>query len=409
MREYGQAWTRVVGEWLERVPPFGQLRSNTRRGMVAGAVLGMLVALLVGLLMGWLRRGWSGALVGGLSSAPVGALLGGLVGAVWGRRRWPQEGKATLEVEMDGNPGHYAPGEQVTGSLCLRAANTLFFRGGQASLVCRGFFSYDQTDEQRPDEPQFVRETHTYLTTDADVMPALVLRRGATMHYPFTFTLPADGLSTHMGHVCSVRWSVHGQVEAPGLDPIEGHHEVTVNALPPSIAVTSEGFQTTVRTQPCQLVLTLAQAVCAEGETVRGRARVDVLQQFGVLEVRAVLLRIEHTPRGRDHRVYISGWDPEAEAYDGHSTPGGHGTTYLWLEDEVTLSGPTSFMPPQTVSLPFEFVLPHQVRPTFATQEGSVIWKVGVLISRQFEPDIRAFHEVLVHTGTTPATDLAGV
>ncbi|NLG29053.1 MAG: hypothetical protein GX557_14165 [Chloroflexi bacterium] len=406
MSKIGQAWTRAVGEWLEHIPPFGQLRSNTRRGLVAGATLGVIVGLLAGVARGWYLRNLGGALVGGLSTALLGALVFGLVGALWGRARWQQQGTATLEVELDRNPGRLAPGDEVHGSLHLRAGNTLFFRGGRASLVCRGFYSYDQVDSEHPDEPSFVRETQTYHVSELDVIPPHVLRRGASAHYPFQFVVPGDGLPTHFGHVCAVRWSLHGLVDAPGLDPIEARREVMVEAVPPAIEMAGQSYSTTVHAQPCQLVLTLGEAVCAEGEVVRGRVRLDARDAFGVSEVRAVLLRIEHTPHGRDHNVYISGWDAEAEAFNGHSTPGGHGTTYLWLEDETILSGQATLNAPQTITYPFEFVLPQQVRPSYRAPEGSVTWKVGVVVTRPYEPDIRAFHEVVVHTGMAAVHDL---
>jgi len=401
----GQAVVRAVAAWLERVPPFGQLRSNTRRGLVTGAMIGFGAALCVGALLGGLRRGWGGALVGGFSSGLVGTVAGGIVAAVWGRFRLPQEGSATLAIELDGAQGSYAPGEEINGALHLAAANTLFFRGGEVSLVCRGFFTYDQISEQNPGQPEFVRDTHNYFVSEAEAIPPQVLRRGAHAHHPFHFTIPADALPTHLGHVCSVRWSLHALAELPDLPPLEARREVTVEALAPAILSTGEGYQATTHAQPCQLVLTLARAICSEGGRLQARARLDALEPFGVAEVRAVLLRIEYTPRGRDHLVYVSGWDPVAEAYNGHSTPGGQGTTYVWLEDETVLLGPTTLNPPQTMTLPFEFTLPQQVRPTFHAPQGSVTWKVGVIVGRLHEPDVRAFHEVIVHTAMSPTPE----
>jgi hypothetical protein len=393
-----QAVARTLAAWLERVPPFGQMRGNTRRGLVTGAGLGWLTALAVGALLGGLRRGWGGALVGGLSSGLIGMLVGGLVAAIWGRYRLPQEGSATLAIELDGARGHFAPGDEISGSLHLAAANTLFFRGGEVSLVCRGFFTYDQLDDEHPGQPQFVRDEHAYSVVALPAIPPQVLRRGAHAHYPFRFTIPADALPTHMGHVCSVRWSLHALAEIPDLPTLEARREVLVEGATPALASDNGSYQATTRAQPCHLVLTLARAVCCEGERLQARARIDALEPFGAAGVRAVLLRIEHTPRGRDHLVYVSGWDPVAEAYDGHSTPGGHGTTYVWLEDEKPLLGPATYIPPQTMTLPFEFTLPEQMRPSFDTAEGSVRWKVGVVVSRLSEPDVRAFHEVVVYT-----------
>ena len=95
-----------------------------------------------------------------------------------------------------------------------------------------------------------------------------------------------------------------------------------------------------------------------------------------------VLLRIENTRAGDDHTVFIDRWDPETGRFQGERQPGGQGTTYVWLEDEVALGTGLHFGIAETENLPFSITIPAQMRPTFATPQGSVTWKVGVLLSR---------------------------
>ncbi len=237
-------------------------------------------------------------------------------------------------------------------------------------------------------------------------MPAGIIRRGSVRRYPFRFSIPRDALPTHHGHICSIRWTMHAIVDAPDVPSIEAHREILVGAAAPAVRPNPEGYQSVASSQASQLVLSLPRAVYAEGERLSGRVHVSVSGRCDVAEIRALLLRIESIPRGPDHSVYVVGWDPTSESFRGQRRPGGKGTTYIWLEGEVKLSGPLTLEPPQSATFPFTIDIPAQQRPSFSTEEGRVMWKVGAIVSCSGRPDIRAFHEAIIHTGVSKISQI---
>ncbi len=399
-------WARAALAAAERMPFLGWLQSSTRKGMLLGALFGGSFLLLVGGILGGLNRGVGGVVIGALSGLLGGGALGALIGSIWGTVRFPQEGLATVSIELGKDGGRYAPGDTVSGYIEVSAANTLKVEGGKVYFICRGFYSYDKMDEDESKGPQFVRESRQYLVQHADVIPVGVIRRGTSQRYPFSFDIPRDALPSHHGHICAVRWSLHALLEAPDVAPIESHQELIVDALAPGLQAMPGGHQSLTPSQICQLALILPQAVYAEGETVSARAHITPLESFHAEELRAVLVRIENTPMGDDHTVYVDGWDPVSGLFRGTRQAGGKGTTYVWLEDDVSLGGPISFGIADSVTYPFTLQIPVQWRPTLSTKDGRVIWKVGLVLSRSDHADIRAFHEIIVHTGVPQLAEI---
>ena len=399
-------WRDTAMDVLERIPPFGQLQSGTRKGILAGGAIGALFLLLAGLVGGSVNRGLSGALIGGVSGAATGLLFGSMVGAALGTKLFRQGGHATLAIHLDDRNIQFAPGETVSGYVEIKVDNTLGFRGGKAYLICRGFYVYDELKDNDSQRPEFVRESHHYLVREADIMPAKVLRRGTSERYRFSFAVPQHALPTHHGHICSIIWTMHATADVPDLPMIETDREILVETTPAAPSATAEGYQSINHTRACQLALTLPRVVYAEGECIQGRILVSAQERLEIEEIRVVLLRLEHTPKGDNHFVYVLGWNPETGLFDGKRRPGGQGTTYVWLENETQLGGPLILEVPQTEVFTFEMDVPAERRPTFSTREGRVTWKVGVVVGRVAHTDIRAFHEVIVHTGAPHVAEI---
>lgn len=401
---FSKRWARAALAAAERIPFLGWLQSNTRKGLLLGALLGGLLLLALGGLLGGLNRGPSGAVIGALSGSLLGAALGGLVGAIWGSMHLPQEGAVSASIDLERDDNRYAPGDTVSGYVEVRAENTLKLNGGKVYFICRGFYAYDKVDESQ--RPEFVREPRQYLVQHADIVPATVVRRGTSQRYPFRFTIPSDALPSHHGYICTIRWTLHVLLEAPDIGPIEARRELIVDAPAPALPPVAGGYQSLTPSPTCQLALILPRAVYAEGETVTARAHITPLESFHADEIRAVLVRIENTPLGDDHTVYVDGWDPASGLFRGTRQAGGKGTTYVWLEDELRLSGPINLEIAESVTYSFALQIPVQQRPTLATKDGKVIWKVGLILSRPGHADIRAFHEILVHTSAPQLTEM---
>ena len=403
---FSKRWLRAALTATENIPFVGWLQSNTRKGLLTGFLLGAFLLLLLGGLFGGLNRGPSGAVIGALSGSLCGGALGGLFGAIWGTLSLPQEGAARVSIALDKDGGRYAPRETVSGYVEIFADDTLKLKGGQIYFICRGFYAYDRMEEDQTQKPEFVRESRQYLVQQANVVPPGILRRGTSQRYPFSFDIPYDALPSHHGYICSVRWTLHVLLEAPDIAPIEVHRELIVEAPVPALPPVPGGYQSLTPSQICQLALILPRVVYAEGEIVTARAHITPLESFHAEEIRAVLLRVENTPLGDDHIVYVDGWDPNSGLFRGTRQAGGKGTTYVWLEDELTLSGPVKLEIAESVTYPFSLRIPAQWRPTLSTKDGKVVWKVGLILSRPGHADIRAFHEIIVHTGVSQLTEM---
>ncbi len=399
-------WSDSASAQAERLPLLGRLQSGTRKGLLLGAALGMAFLFLLGGVLGGLNRGPGGAVIGAFCGALLGLVLGSIGGAFLGTRYLPQEGHAVVSIELDDPSGRFAPGQTVSGRVRLIAENTLRILGGKAYFACRGFYLADTISENGSSQLEFTREAHEYLVQEANIIPTGIIRRGGAHRYPFRFTVPLEALPTHHGYVCSVHWTLHAVLDVPDIERITAQREIAVEAQPTMLSVSRAEYQSTTSAQVCQMTLSLPRAIYAQGEKVSGRVQITALESFEAADIRAVLLRVESTLRGDDHIVYVNGWDQVTGLFHGERRPGGQGTTYVWLEGEVNLSDVVGFKVAETTTLNFALDLPADWRPTFATKDGRVIWKVGVIISRPERSDVRAFHEIVVHTAEPQFADM---
>lgn len=399
-----RTWLRVVLASAERLPLLRELQTGTRKGALLGAAIGLFLLLPVGALLGHLNRGAGGALIGTISGSLGGLVLGGIVGGILGARHLPQEGDVLLSIELDERKPSFAPGQSLTGHVRVTVENTLRINDAKAYLLCRGFYVHDEIDERNAGQPRFVHRSCEYLLKQADLIPVTTIRRGVSHRYPFRFTIPLNAVPSHHGYVCSVRWTVHALLDAPDISPVHAQQEFLVESAPPVPPKALGERQSIAVSQVCQLILGLPRAVYCEGETVSGHVHITPSRRFDAQEVRAVVLRIENVQASDDHFVYVVDGDPASGTLRGQRRQGGQGTTYVWLEGEDMLSGPLTFRPGQRVTRLFSIPVPSNWRPTLSTEHGSVIWKVGIVVSLAGARDVRAFHEVIVHTGSARVT-----
>ncbi|MFH1084784.1 MAG: hypothetical protein V1772_03355 [Chloroflexota bacterium] len=383
----------------QRIPP------DVRRGVRLGALIAAATCLVVGGIFGALNRGVGGTVIGAVSGALLGTMIGALVGAIMALFYPRGEAGLRITIDVDSAAGRYVPGETITGSVQVSTDGALRTEGGSILLRCRGaFVTMNGTDPANA--PKIESQPRQYLLQQVHTFPPAALRRGQSARYPFSVTIPEDALPTHHGYACSVRWGLLANVDVPGRDTYRAEQELLVEAPPLAIQPSPSGFESARQAEPCRLTLRLARAVCAEGDPLK--AEVDILphESFYAKEVRALLLRIEHTPQGDDHVVYVSRWDPATGHFHGERYPGGKGTTYVWLEDEAQLSGPVHFQKDQAETFACTLSIPAQWRPTLLAKEGEVIWKACAIMACEHLEDVRALHEVLVHTGVSRLGDV---
>lgn len=399
----------AIAEDANELPLVRYLSPEARRGGLLGVAIAGGVLLIVGGFLGGLNRESTGALIGALSGSVLGILLGGIAGMVLGVLLPAQQARATMAIELDRNDDHYLPGDRVSGHLVLFAQNTFRAKGAKVFFICRGFYAHDKASTSDPETPESARQTRQYLIQQTELLPAGIVRRNANLRYPFEFDVPPDALPTNHGYACAIHWTLHAVLDAPGDVAIKTQQELYVRSKSASFGAIESEYRSAASSRLGQITLTLPHVVYAEGEAVRGEAHISPSDTFVAEQVRAVLLRVENTPVGDDHIVYVGRWDPGTGQFRGRRQPGGQGTTYVWLEDEVPLGGGQAFEVGKPVTWPVKLAVPAQWRPTLSTKDGKVNWKVGFVVSCSDREDLRCFHEVIVHTGPPHLDKLLGV
>lgn len=379
---------------ISQLAPLAPLMEVADAPVLLGGLGGGLALLFLGALLGARNRGLAGAVVGALSAMVAGILLGGLVGSLLGSR----QGQVEADFDLEERPGGYAPGDTLTGYVRLTPTRTGRIGSGRVLLVCRGFYVHDEAIDE-DGEPTLVRDVKTLHVQELPVIPASTVRRGMPVRFPFRVTLPERLAPTHHGFGCSVRWSLHAHLDDATDPASQGSQEILVQAVTP-IGVGARSERASASSPVAELVLALPRTTYAEGESVQGRVIVNPEDDFLASEVRALLLRVEHNPRGPDHVVYITGWNPDTGRFRGESRPGGQGgTTYVWLEDEADLAEHVRFTQGEKRLFDFAFELPQQWRPTIQTEHGDVTWRVVAVLARPNGRDLRVQQAITVHTG----------
>jgi hypothetical protein len=402
---------RLMGNWsdeaharIDRIAVLRHIPRAIREGMWQGGRAAALACLFLGGLLGAVNRGLVGTLIGAASGAVLGMMLGALVGAIVGLVLPQREARAQLEITLDHSDGPFAPGETISGYLEILPETTFRIQGGTLYLVCRGLYARMEHDDSG--ELRVERDARQYLLQQEEIVSAGLLRRNATARFPFSFTIPEGALPTHSGYACNLRWTLHAMIEVADEKRLMRERELLIEAMPLALPPSPGGYQETVATPTCQLTLTLPKALCAEGDALRADVLISPLESFAADEVVVMLLRIENTPQGDDHTIWVSQWDMASDQFQGERRPGGKGTTYVWLEDQVRLSGAKHL----EVAAPERFSctlrVPTQWRPTLITRDGQVMWKVAAVIARGKLGDVRAFHEVIVHTGSSALAEM---
>jgi hypothetical protein len=387
-------WGSRGQQWVRRAPVLALLFGESLEEAPEKVVVGGAGLLLVGLVAGALNRGLAGALVGGLS----GAMLGTLAGALASRMIPRKAGKVSLGIELSRDESQYHAGDVIEGYVRIISDASARVRSIKAYLSCRGVFVYDRTPGARKDSRDLARRTKDYVVQETKVVAAVSVARGSSTRHPFRFVLPADAIPSHQGYACSIEWSLHANLELQDAPSVQARQDILVSAPPHSAISPDDNYQAVRASDDCQLALTLDRRVCAEGDTIQGTMRVTALEPLDVQEVRALLLRVEHNPEGENHFVYISQWDTRTGQFEGETVPGGTGSTYVWLEDEVDLSGPAHLDVNEAKSYPFGANIPLAWRPSFGTAEGSVAWQVVAIVTRE-AGDLRVSQDVIVYTG----------
>ncbi|MBM3188261.1 MAG: hypothetical protein FJZ90_06005, partial [Chloroflexi bacterium] len=315
MKGASNGWDRLLS-LAERLPLARHLPEGPRRGAAYGIWAGGLLMFVVGALLGGVNRGAAGLVIAAISGACLGMILGGGLGSLFGALFTAPTARATVSIEFDGGKKTFRPGETLSGAVELHAQSG-FKCGGRACFMCRGHYAHNRARPDRTAAPEFVRESRQYLLQQEQVIPAGRMRQGSRARYPFSFTVPSDAIPTHHGYACSVRWTVNALIDAITESPLEAREEVFVESVAQPAPSPQGGYESRAEAEHCQVTLALPRAICAEGDTLHGHIVVVPKNSFDSPQIRALLLRIEHNPKGDGDIVYVGQWDAKTGQFQG--------------------------------------------------------------------------------------------
>ncbi|MHB1357135.1 MAG: vacuolar protein sorting-associated family 26 protein [Anaerolineae bacterium] len=396
MKDHLWAWFQRALNKLEQLPFIGTIPSRSRRQVVIGSLISALFLFIVCAFIGARNRGLLGALVGALSGAILGLFLGLLVGKLYTRKLSTPRDSGKLEIQLDQSSSRYLLGDTVSGQVRLLSYMPLHSKGGNISLTCQGTFSHAPVQDAGQGA-KLERDITQIYTLEAEVIPPGDLRRGSIQGFAFNLYLPQLGLPTHHGYICIISWTLHAFLSLENDQPLEVSQELLVESQPVAIPQETEVLQPSFSTSS-EMSLDIPRAVYAEGETVRGQVHIKPYEQLKAKEIRVVLLRVENTLWGDNRTIYIPEWDATKGVFRAHRSPGGDGTTYVWLEGEDYLAGETILRPSEPASYPFAVEIRREWHPSIQAEQGSVTWRLVATLVCEDEPEQHVSQDLYIHT-----------
>jgi hypothetical protein len=393
-----QWWARIqrVLDKLETLPFMNTIPIRARKQVIVGSIIAGFVLLLVSTFLGAQNRGVVGAAIGAISGAILGLALGFLTGKVLSRGMASPEGIGKLEIQLDQTNSRYLLGDKVSGQVQVQSYIPLKSKGGKIALTCQGTFSHASSVDTEQAAALEQESFQVYLL-EADVIPPGDLRRGSVQGFAFNLSLPQLGLPTHHGYLCIIKWSLYALLKFENEQPLEISQELLVESQPVPIPPETE-FRQTSNSGVTELSLVLPRTVYAEGETIVGRVRLTPYVPIKAKELRIVLLRTENTPQGDNRTVYIAEWDAAKGVFHAQRTPGGDGTTYIWLEGEAYLASDLAFRPTEPASYSFAVEIAREWRPSFQCEQGSTTWELVATVKCEGEPELHVKQLLNIHT-----------
>ncbi|MCE5258737.1 MAG: hypothetical protein LLG44_06690 [Chloroflexi bacterium] len=404
MDPHQQTGTHKLLDRFEALPIFTTIPTKARRQVCIGTLAAAFILAVIGIIFGWQRHQLTGALVGAVTGLILGIILGWFIGTLLERFIGSPEGIGKLEILLDQANSRYMLGDNVSGQVLLQSNVLLRSKGGKISLTCQGYFSHAPTEETS-EGAKLERQSEQLYIQEADVVPPGDLRRGSVQGFAFQLPLPQQGLPTHHGYLCVVKWSLHAHLLLENETPLEAAYELLVESQPEAVSPEAE-IQPSSSSRQAQMSIVLPRAVYAEGETIQGQVVVKPLERFQAEELRIILLRIENTPLGDNHKVYVVDWDIEKGVFRGQRVQGGTGTTYTWLEGEADLAEDAVYAPLEATTYPFAIPIPQEWRPSIPSKSsqdnqfklGSVTWQLGATLVPKDEPPLNILYDIYVHT-----------
>jgi hypothetical protein len=283
-------------------------------------------------------------------------------------------GEVDITVEVD-RDGPYAPGEVVQASITLNAPKGAKCREVRAGLVRWHHYqtidvSHDRDNNQRQstvwrtDEDWLTREQ---VAKDRDLPSSYV----ETLN--FEWQVPHDAPASCEGKIVQIRYLAKLTVDRAMAKDINQESVLGV-VVPPAGRQTVEGeYGSSSDQNLAQMRLTLPGLEFIEGDTVRGRLKIEPRQEADVREIRLELVRTEEVLRGDRKNVSRV------------------------VEQKLQLAPQTKLRVGEAQEYDFRVEIPANGCPNHETAATRLSWQIEATLDRQLRSDAHVTQEIYVY------------
>ena len=219
---------------------------------------------------------------------------------------------ADLQIDVDKTVVQV--GDEVRARVTLVPKQDVDVRQGKVELICTE--TYVQMTSSQYGQ-HYHRRARTLSREGGSFMEGGTVRAGLPYYGDVTLAVPADALPTLTGVSVNkidpgISWAVAASLDVAKSRDIQHSQEVTVVRPPgPGDSSPRPAFAESRHGQ-CVLTLELSSGDARSGDRLAGSLRAEMLQDVGVSEVRAELVRIEKFGKvQQDHTMDSAVLEPE--------------------------------------------------------------------------------------------------
>jgi len=286
-----------------------------------------------------------------------------------------------VSIQLERADGVYYPGETVRAQVTVAAEDGAKFKEIRAGLLFEE--KYQIIDRSR-DSDGDVSYTHVWRTNEQwaarEQLATAGLPKGFRQTYDYEWRLPDDPHPYCYAKILQSRWLVKATVDRTLARDVNAEAPLyVVQPAPPRWAQGRESADENTAPDVAQMRFQLPRLEYVQGETIAGRVVIEPRQDINPRSLNLSLLRHEVVPVG--DRTNVENVFERQQQFAVQLRAG------------------------QPHALDFEFAIPANWCPTYASHNASVAWRVNATLDLPWKRDVHAWQTVRVFNGWPRTTE----
>lgn len=284
-----------------------------------------------------------------------------------------------LSIQLERADGVYYPGETVRASITIAAEDGAEFKEIRAGLL---FEEKYQIIERCHDSDGDVHYKSIWNTDEQwavrEQLASNGLPKSFRQTYNYEWRLPDNPQPFCQAKIVNARWLVKATVDRTLARDVNAEAPLyVVVPAPAQVSQGGESFEENTAPDAVSMRFQLPRLEYVQGETIAGRVIIEPRQDLNPRAVNISLLRHEVVPSG--DRTNIENVFERQQQHNVQLRAG------------------------QPFALDFEFGIPPQWCPTYASANASVTWRVNATLDLPWKRDIHAWQTVRIFNGAPRA------